>query len=167
MDEPPTIPGAPPKTRTPFAAPFALDALARTGHPEAAVERLGPLWGGMLDAGATTFREEFHEPGAGRYEMYGRPFGKSLCHAWAAGPARLLPEIVCGIRPTGPGWSTFALEPHLGPLDRTGAVVPAPGGDIGVVVTRDRLRVDIPAGHTLVHGGRAYRGPRSLTIELP
>ncbi|TDC76801.1 alpha-L-rhamnosidase C-terminal domain-containing protein [Streptomyces hainanensis] len=155
-----------PRTRTPFVTAFALDALARAGHPDAAVERVRRLWGGMLDADATTFWEEFHEPDAGRYEMYGRPFGKSLCHAWAAGPARLLPEIVCGLRPTGPGWSTFTVEPELGRLHWAGAVVPVPGGEIGVVVTRERLRVDVPAGHTLVRDGREYPGPRSIAFPV-
>ena len=48
----------------------------------------------MLESDTTTFWEEFPEPGESAYAMYGRPFARSLCHAWGAGPAALLPETV-------------------------------------------------------------------------
>jgi len=48
---------------------------------------------------------------------YGRPFGKSLCHAWGFGPAALLPEVLLGVRPLAPGWTRIAVEPQLSGLD--------------------------------------------------
>lgn len=32
------------------------------------------------------------EKGDEAYAFYGRPYGKSLCHAWGAGPVVLLPQ---------------------------------------------------------------------------
>lgn len=42
-------------------------------------------WGAMIKEGATTFWERYdpEEKGAEKYAMYGRKYGKSLCHAWA------------------------------------------------------------------------------------
>jgi hypothetical protein len=154
-----------PRTRTPFITAFALDALARSGNQGAAVEAIRALWGSMLDAGATTFWEEFHEDGAGAYEMYGRPFGKSLCHAWAGGPAQLLPEIVCGIRPVGPGWSTFEVRPHLGDLGWAASITPVPGGEITVIATPEQTTVRVPAGHTLLHDRSRYQGPQRVDFD--
>ncbi len=66
----------------------------------------------MLKFGAVTFWEEF-DPGksAGeQYEMYGDPYGKSLCHAWAASPIYLLARYFVGFRPTSTGGKTYAVE---------------------------------------------------------
>nr|GFC72823.1 hypothetical protein [Tanacetum cinerariifolium] len=50
------------------------------------LKEMKSYWGGMLDLGATSFWEEYDpaKKGAEHYSMYGRPFGKSLCHAWGA-----------------------------------------------------------------------------------
>lgn len=154
-----------PRVRTPFVAAFALSALACAGDPASAVERIRERWGAMLDAGATTFWEEFPEPDAGPYEMYGRPFGKSLCHAWAAGPAQLLPEIVCGIRPIGDAWSEFEVEPALGDLAWAACVTPVPGGEIAVIAAPDVVTVWVPEHHVLVRGGKRHVGPATVTLR--
>ena len=153
---------AAPETRTPFVTTFAVRALAEAGRPDAAVEQVRRRWGEMLALGATTFWEEFPEDGASPYEMYGRPFGKSLCHAWAAGPAQLLPEIVCGLRPLSDGWATFAVDPRLGDLAWAMAIVAVPGGEITVLATQAEVSVTVPAGHALVHGGELLQGPTEL-----
>lgn len=152
-------------TRTPFVTTFALDALARLGHRAEAVRRTRTAWGAMLEAGATTFWEEFGQDDVGPWAMYGRPFGKSLCHAWAAGPARSLPEIVCGARATAPRWREFTLAPQLGDLDWAGLVVPAADGEIRVLVTRGSLEVDVPAGSTFHWRGASHTGPVDLQFD--
>jgi alpha-L-rhamnosidase len=150
---------------TPFMSAFALRALAACGEPDAAVDRIRRLWGGMLDAGARTFWEDFEPAGERQYAMYGRPFGKSLCHAWGSGPAVLLPEIVLGLRPVARGWPRFEVAPHLGDLRWAGAVVPVTGGaDIRVVADRDSVSVTIPAGTTLVRGQQTYPGPDDVRL---
>lgn len=72
-------------------------------------------WGGMLDYGVTTFWEEFDERKAeeDQYEMYGDPYGKSLCHAWAASPIYLIGRYFMGITPLKPRYTEFEVQPNL------------------------------------------------------
>jgi hypothetical protein len=156
---------AAPETRTPFVTTFAVRALAESGQAEAAVAQIRRRWGRMLELGATTFWEEFPEDGEVPYEMYGREFGKSLCHAWAAGPAQLLPEIICGLRPAGDAWSTFEVNPSLGALEWAGASVPVPDGEISVLVTPIQTTVEIPAGHALLRDGVTHHGPATFSFR--
>lgn len=147
-------------TGTPFMTGFALWAQAVAGDSEGAIGRLHDLWSPMLTAGHGTFWEEFPTPGISPFEMYGRPFGKSLCHAWGSAPAALLPEILLGIRPVEHGWKRFTVEPALGQIDWAAAIVPTPHGSIFVSAGPDGTIVDVPAGTTLVHpDGTAIQGP--------
>ncbi|QTX05357.1 alpha-L-rhamnosidase C-terminal domain-containing protein [Agromyces archimandritae] len=149
---------------TPFMRAFALRGLGELGGRIEAVDELRRLWGRMLDAGAQTFWEEFADQSASPFEMYRRPYGKSLCHAWAAGPAMLLPELVLGVRPLADGWREFAVAPELGTLGWAAAVVPLPGGDLIVEARAGRVRVDVPAGSTLVHPEGRFPGPARLDL---
>ena len=80
------------KITTPYMRFFELDALAQAGRADYVREEIKAYWGGMLDLGATSFWETFdpRQTGAGHYAMYGRKYGKSLCHAWGASPIYLL-----------------------------------------------------------------------------
>ena len=142
-----------PRLGTPFMTSFALLAI---GAP--AVPRIEQLWGAMLDAGATTFWEEFAE--GSPYAMYGRPFGKSLCHAWSSAPAALLPQLVLGIRPTSDGWATFEVRPELGELEWAAATVPTPHGPVRIRADSSGTVVEVPAGTRL--GDHA--GPCTVTL---
>lgn len=153
--------------RTPFMRAFAIQALADAGERRSALDRIRSDWAPLLELGAKTFWEDFPEPGRSPWEMYGRPFGKSLCHAWSSGPAALLPQIVLGIRPTGYGWSEFVVEPDLGDLDWAAVTVPTARGHIGVTATRDELTVDVPAGTTWVRGKERHEGPVVVSYPLP
>lgn len=151
--------------RTPFMRTLALRALGSAGHRPDAVRALAADWGPMLDAGSVTFWEEFPRPGHDPLSMYGRPYGKSLCHGWASGPAAALPELVLGLVPLEPGWRTFTVDPDLGDLGWAAAVVPLGGGDLTVVADRDGLlTVDVPAGHALSYEGSLHHGPGRLEI---
>ncbi len=120
------------------------------------------IWGAMLDAGPGTFWEE-GPSGGDDLAMYGRPFGRSLCHAWSAGPAALIPEAVLGLRPLDDGWSRFEVSPRLGGLEWASAVVPTPLGDLFVHVDPTTVSVHVPAGSALVRAERTHLGPASVT----
>ena len=77
---------------TPYFRFFELEALCRLGYLDEVKAQIKAYWGGMLRLGAVTFWEEFdpEKPLEQQYEMYGDPYGKSLCHAWAASPIYLL-----------------------------------------------------------------------------
>lgn len=149
---------------TPFMTSFMLRALASAGDVQTAVSQTRELWSTMLERGAGTFWEEFSETGVDDYAMYGRAFGKSLCHAWSSGPAALLPEMILGLRPTADGWSTFTIDPQLGELEWAAAVVPTQYGPIAVHVTPVETAVEVPAGCTAVLRGQAFVGPTYAVV---
>jgi alpha-L-rhamnosidase len=151
---------------TPFMTTFLLRGLAQAGNPQLAVQHIRALWGSMLDAGARTFWEEFPEPDRSPYEMYDRPFGKSLCHGWSAGPAAMLPELTLGLRPVDDNWVRFEVNPHLGPLNWAEATVPTSHGDIFVrAEASGALLIKIPSGTSLVFPTHDLPGPICYEIS--
>ncbi|MBN8525873.1 MAG: alpha-rhamnosidase, partial [Planctomycetes bacterium] len=113
---------------------------ARLGDAATALAQIRAAWGGMLDLGATSFWEAFDPTHQGdqHWAYYGRPFAKSLCHAWGSGPAALLPQILLGIRPLERGWRRVAVRPQLCGLEWAAACVPTPLGDLQVEVRAGR-----------------------------
>jgi alpha-L-rhamnosidase len=137
---------------------FRLRALLAAGEHDVVLDEIRRSWGAMLDAGPGTFWEEAAN-GEDELAMYGRPFGRSRCHAWSAGPAAILPEAVLGVRPLADGWTRFAVQPRLGDLAWAGVVIPAPSGDLVVHADSDRISVRVPAGAALVRDDRVEHGP--------
>ncbi len=101
-----------PAITTPYFQFFELEALCRMGCLDRVLETVKSYWGGMLKMGAVTFWEEFDPKKSldDQYEMYGDPYGKSLCHAWAASPIYLLARYFVGLRPTSTGGKTYAVD---------------------------------------------------------
>jgi len=133
-----------PSVGTPYMSTYEVMALVRGGEWAAARKKLEQVWGGMLDNGATSFWEGY-VPGEGKdklYSFYGRPFAKSLCHAWAAGPAYLMAGEFMGVRPTADGWSEYEVNPMPG-LKDVSCTIPTPRG---------LLKVDIDAEGKVTHG---------------
>ena len=77
--------------------------------------------------------------------MYGRPFGKSLCHAWGASPLYLLGRYYLGVSPTKPGFEEYAVRPDLGGLEWMEGSVPTPNGAIRVSVRNGAATATGPA----------------------
>jgi hypothetical protein len=86
------------KITTPYMRFYELEALCALGEQKFVLDEMKSYWGGMLKLGATSFWEEYNptKSGAEHYAMYGRPFGKSLCHAWGASPIYLLGKYYLG-----------------------------------------------------------------------
>jgi hypothetical protein len=156
-----------PSQGTPFMKSYELQALNRLGRRDVALDRIRAYWGGMMDLGAVTFWEDFKPGEKNHYAMYNRPFARSLCHAWASGPVRLLPETILGCRPLEDGWRTFTVAPQLGNLTWAKATIPTPHGAIQVDAKNRKTTVIIPSGTTLVVDDRRYVGPTNATIQLP
>ena len=103
-----------PAIKTPYFRFYELEAMCRLGYLKEVLQEIKSYWGGMLRLGAVTFWEEY-DPSRlleQQYEMYGDPFGKSLCHAWAASPIYLLARYFVGIRPLTPGGITYEAKPQ-------------------------------------------------------
>lgn len=100
---------------TPYFKFYELEALALQGRFDLVMTSIRSYWGSMLEAGASTFWEEYRpgQPAEEQYGMYGDPFGKSLCHAWGASPIYLLGRYCCGVRSTAPGYASFEVAPRL------------------------------------------------------
>jgi hypothetical protein len=64
-------------------------------------------------------------------EGWNLPWG-STSHAWSSGPTALLPQKVLGLEPTGYGWKTFAVIPHMVDLKWAKGKVATVAGDISV-----------------------------------
>jgi len=150
-----------PPVGTPYMRSIEAAALARCGRPDTMLEGLRAYWGGMIEAGATSFWERYDHTATGEahYAMYSRPFGASLCHAWSAGPVFLLSSELFGCRPMEPGWTRFSLEPGATALAKAAAEIPTPQGTIRVEQRGDDLSVRIPAGSVMVCEGREVAGP--------
>ena len=114
-----------PAVGTPYVAGWELVALNRAGCHAAFFERMEKVFGAMLDTGATTFWEGFDatQKDDDRYSFYGRPWAKSLCHAWSAWPAFLFVSEAMGLKPTSDGWVTFEQRPIPG-AEKMCATVP-------------------------------------------
>ena len=110
-------------------------------------------WGGMLRCGATTFWEKYNpaEQGREHLAMYGRPYGKSLCHAWGASPLYLLGRYYLGVAPARPGYEEFCIRPSLGGLEWIEGTVPTPHGEISVYMDAHTLRVRATEGRGYVY----------------
>lgn len=141
-----------------FYGYYMLEAMARAGRYDEAMEIIRQFWGGMLDLGATTFWEDFNLDWtadaagiddfvpAGRRDIHG-DFGEycypgfrhSLCHGWASGPTAWLTRHVLGVEVLEPGCRKIRIEPHLGDLEWAEGSFPTPHG---VIVIRHEKRPD-------------------------
>lgn len=119
---------------TPYFKFFELDVLCGLGYLSSVTERMENYWGGMIRLGATSIWEQFdpNENGAEHYAMYNMAYGRSLCHAWGAGPVYLLGRYYLGVAPTGTGYETFEVAPRLGGLAEVKGTVPINGGLVTV-----------------------------------
>lgn len=136
------------KITTPYMRFYELEALCAMGEQDYVLKQMKDYWGGMLNLGATSFWEEYNpdKKGADVYAMYGRPFGKSLCHAWGASPIYLLGKYYLGVKPTAPAYQQYLIEPKLGGLQWMEGTVPTPKGDIKLKVTTQQIKVSAQTG---------------------
>lgn len=136
------------KITTPYMRFYELEALCAMGEQTYVLKEMKNYWGGMLRLGATSFWEEYNPEKAGteHLSMYGRPFGKSLCHAWGASPIYLLGKYYLGVKPLTAGYQTYTIEPNLGGLEWMEGTVPTPQGDIRIRCSKTRIEVRADGG---------------------
>ena len=136
------------KITTPYMRFYELEALCAMGEQSYVLKEMKNYWGGMLKLGATSFWEEYdpNKKGTEHLAMYGRPFGKSLCHAWGASPIYLLGKYYLGVSPDSPGYETYTIEPNLGGLAWMEGKVPTANGDIAVYMNKKEIRINAAVG---------------------
>ena len=159
-----------PHITTPYFGFYELDALCECGELDYATEQIRSYWGGMLKLGATSIWEQYlpHEKGTEHYAMYGMKYGRSLCHAWGAGPVYRLGRYYLGVKATSAGAETFEVRPHTGGLDKIMGTVPLNGGYVYVEYENGRLKVYTDkTGGTLILGNKklALKKDENLIVE--
>ena len=134
-----------------FYGYYMLQAMAKAGNYEGAMEMIRNYWGAMLDLGATSFWEDFDidwmENAARIDELV--PEGKvdvhrdkgaycyvgyrhSFCHGWASGPTAWLSQHILGVEILEPGCRKVRITPHLGDLEWVEGRFPTPYGEIEI-----------------------------------
>lgn len=143
-----------------FMSYYILKAVSQTADMSAALRMLREYYGAMLDAGATTFWEDFDldwvREGAsieklwkeGGYDIHGdngrycyEGFRHSLCHGWSSGPTAFLAEEVLGVKILEPGCRRMRIKPDLGSLAWAEGTYPTPYGEVSVSARRQNGEV--------------------------
>lgn len=153
-----------------FYGYYMLQAKAKAGDYQGAVNCIRNFWGAMLDFGATTFWEDFNLEWTknaapidelvptGKDDIHG-DFGAycyknlrhSLCHGWASGPTSWLTEHVLGVTTIEPGGKVIQVKPNLADLQWVEGTYPT---NYGVVKIRHekqgngkiKTSIDAPKG---------------------
>ncbi|MFC5682219.1 family 78 glycoside hydrolase catalytic domain [Flavobacterium sp. MAHUQ-51] len=136
------------KITTPYMRFYELEALCAMGEQDYVLKEMKDYWGGMLKEGATSFWEEYNpnKKGTEHLAMYGRPYGKSLCHAWGSSPIYLLGKYYLGVKPTAPGYAQYEIKPNLGSLQWMEGKVPTPKGEVALYVSQSEIKVKAVEG---------------------
>ena len=159
-----------------FYGYYMLQAMAKAGNYEGAMQVIRDFWGGMLDMGATSFWEDFNIdwlPNAapinelvpeGKKDIHGdfgaycyEGFRHSLCHGWASGPTAWMIEHVLGVEVVEAGGKVVRITPHLGDLHWAKGSFPTPYGDIQISHERKadgsvKSKIDAPRGVKVIRG---------------
>ena len=152
-----------PEITTPYFKFFELDVRGKCGELDKVWESIRSYWGGMLKRGAVTFWEQFdpRQDAPEQYAMYGDPFGKSLCHAWAASPVYLLGRYFLGVRPLEAGYRRFVVEPRLEYFNELDCTTPVMNGSVRICYQNGELRVTSDReGGVLIRDGTQMEIPR-------
>ena len=158
------------KITTPYMRFYELETLCMMGYQSKVLDEMKDYWGGMLKEGATTFWEKYNptEKGTQHLAMYGRPYGKSLCHAWGASPIYLIGKYFLGVQPTKPGYERYTIKPSLGGLEWMEGDVPTPFGKIHVQMNQQEISVysDGGQGKLFINGKEIAIPPhQEITIN--
>ena len=154
---------------TPYMHFYELEALCTMGLQEKVLKEMKAYWGGMLREGATSFWEKYNpeEKGIQHLAMYGRPYGKSLCHAWGASPIYIIGKYFLGVEPTKAGYESYEIRPVLGGLEWMEGEVPTPFGKITIKMNQEEISVSSDGGKgTLVIGDRQIDIPPKQEINI-
>ncbi len=158
-----------PAITTPYMRFYELEALCQMGMQKEVLKEMRNYWGGMLQEGATSFWEKYNpeESGTQHLAMYGRPYGKSLCHAWGASPIYLLGKYYLGVQPTKAGYEEYTICPVLGDLEWMEGKVPTPHGPISIRSDRHSISILAPYGKgRLLLNGKEYEIKANEKFEM-
>lgn len=121
---------------SPFNQYFIIQSLAAMREYDKALNTIDDCWGGQIRYGGSTFFEVFRPSwntisGPNDAPVNNQCGYTSLTHPWSAGVTKWLSEEILGVKPTGPGFATFTIKPHLSSrVTWVRGAVPTPHGNI-------------------------------------
>jgi alpha-L-rhamnosidase len=134
-----------------FYGYYMLEAKAKAGDYQGALDNIREYWGAMIDLGATTFWEDFNiewmENAAriddfvpdGKVDVHASYGGYSyeklrhnLSHGWASGPTAWMSRHVLGVEVVQPGATVLRIQPNLGDLDWVEGTYPTSKGVVHI-----------------------------------
>lgn len=157
-----------------FYGYYMLEALAKHGRYQEAMDIISDYWGAVLDLGGTTFWENFNYlerlnavgidelPDTTRFNIHADGgdhcyigLRASLCHGWASGPTAWLSMHVLGINVVEPGVKAVQIRPNLGDLSYVEGTFPTPHVVIHVKHTKQndgtiKSDIKVPEGVTVL-----------------
>jgi len=96
----------------PCLVSFEAAALMKRGRLREALDLARATWLPMLEQGTQSTFWEWYGSRGGPTNRFA-----SLCHPWSSPILQRLTEGLSGVRPTGPGYSTFELDPAFAAAD--------------------------------------------------
>lgn len=158
-----------PAITTPYFKFYELESMCLSNNVNKAVESIKEYWGQMIEAGATSFWEEFESGKCWKNQlsMYGLKYGKSLCHSWGASPIYIIGKYILGVYPTSAGYKTFEVKPNLDALSTINATLPINGGYVKIIKQNSILQVTSSKdGGTLIINKQNINLAKDKTIEI-
>ncbi|MCM8538524.1 MAG: glycoside hydrolase family 78 protein [Lentisphaeraceae bacterium] len=129
----------------PFFNYFVLETAFGLNKREWAIDFIRWYWGGMAQAGASTWWE-FYNPTLNTSPT----LSSSLCHGYGVAPNIYVFTDIAGIRPAAPGYKQVYFNPLPGPIDWVKSKIPTPHGYISVDWITNReggLDIEIKANY--------------------
>ncbi|PWM47948.1 MAG: alpha-rhamnosidase [Bacillota bacterium] len=132
-----------PPITTPYMRFYELSAMCKCGLHDIVYQEMLNYWGGMIKLGATSFWEYFDPKKSGEehYAMYGRRYGKSLCHAWGATPLYLIGKWFFGLTPFSDGYGEYYLKPAIRLLYNSSGELPVGKGNLIFNITKSCIEI--------------------------
>jgi alpha-L-rhamnosidase len=112
---------------------WVFEALCTMGKQEYALLRMANRYKTMIPCSITTLWEHYDRWWASRIDAF--DVGSSLNHGWNP-PAIILSQIIAGVSPEAPGWSTYHVLPKEAFLTAINVVVPSIKGNITVSIKK-------------------------------
>ncbi len=132
---------------------WVFEALCKMGKQEYALLRMYTRYKTMIPCSFTTLWEHYDRWWASRIDAFDD--ASSLNHGWNP-PALILSQIIAGVSPEAPGWSTYHVLPKEAFLNAIKVVVPSIKGDVTVdlkkTATDYTLALNSPAETTAIVG---------------
>ena len=157
-----------------FLCYYVMQARAKAGAMQGALDIIRKYYGAMLDLGATTMWEDFDlewaknaKPidallGEGEYDVHGdnggycyKGYRHSLCHGWAAGTVSFATEYILGIKVAEVGCKKITVSPDLGDLQWAEGTFPTPYGNVWVRAEKKNGQTDVQ-----------YKAPEQVKVSI-